>query len=138
MKTESKIFLFLIIFFAVVTPSYAYVTWQMGHFEVIGTTVFALTLLFCLMIWGLLVITGRTVGMRPEDRKDGEIVENAGALGFFPPSSIVPFWSALAITVILLGVVALTLAVTVWHYLNERRKAKKESAAGIPAVEPEI
>ena len=105
MKTESTIFLFLIIFFAVVTPSYAYVTWQMGHFEVIGTTVFALTLLFCLMIWGLLVITGRTVGMRPEDRKDGEIVENAGALGFFPPSSIVPFWSALAITVILLGVV---------------------------------
>lgn len=105
MKTESKIFLFLIIFFAVVTPSYAYVTWQMGHFEVIGTTVFALTLLFCLMIWGLLVITGRTVGMRPEDRKDGEIVENAGALGFFPPSSIVPFWSALAIMVILLGVV---------------------------------
>ncbi|MBN9159279.1 MULTISPECIES: DedA family protein [unclassified Microbacterium] len=42
------------------------------------------------------------------------------------------------IDVILLGVVALTLAVTVWHYLNERRKAKKESAAGIPAVEPEI
>ncbi len=42
------------------------------------------------------------------------------------------------IDVILLGVVALTLAVTVWHYLNERRKAKKESAAGVPAVEPEI
>jgi len=42
------------------------------------------------------------------------------------------------IDVILLGVVALTLAVTVWHYLNERRKAKKEAAAGIPVVEPEI
>lgn len=42
------------------------------------------------------------------------------------------------IDVILLGVVALTLAVTVWHYFNERRKAKKESAAGVPAVEPEI
>ncbi|MGN7862163.1 DedA family protein [Microbacterium sp. 22303] len=42
------------------------------------------------------------------------------------------------IDVILLGVVALTLAVTAWHYFNERRKAKKESAAGIPAVEPEI
>ena len=83
MKTESKIFLFLIIFFAVVTPSYAYVTWQMGHFEVIGTTVFALTLLFCLMIWGLLVITGRTVGMRPEDRKDGEIVESNTPNEFF-------------------------------------------------------
>ena len=42
------------------------------------------------------------------------------------------------IDVILLGVVALTLAVTAWHYFNERRKAKKESAAGMPAVEPEI
>ena len=105
MKTEAKIFLFLIAFFVVVTPAYAVITWQMGHFEVIGTTVLALTLLFCLMVWGLLIVTGRTVGMRPEDRKDGEIVENAGALGFFPPSSIVPFWSALAIMVILLGVV---------------------------------
>ncbi|HRL49239.1 MAG TPA: cytochrome c oxidase subunit 4 [Propioniciclava sp.] len=105
MKTEAKIFLFLIAFFVVVTPAYAVITWQMGHFEVIGTTVLALTLLFCLMVWGLLIVTGRTVGMRPEDRKDGEIVENAGALGFFPPSSIVPFWSTVAITAMLLGAV---------------------------------
>lgn len=42
------------------------------------------------------------------------------------------------IDVILLGVVVLTLAVTAWHYLNERRKAKKETAAGTPVVEPEI
>ncbi|VXC06330.1 Inner membrane protein YghB [Microbacterium sp. 8M] len=42
------------------------------------------------------------------------------------------------IDVILLGVVALTLAVTAWHYFNERRKAKKETAAGIPAVDPEV
>ena len=105
MKTEAKIFLFLIAFFVVVTPAYAVITWQMGHFEVIGTTVLAQTLLCCLMVWGLLIVTGRTVGMRPEDRKDGEIVENAGALGFFPPSSIVPFWSTVAITAMLLGAV---------------------------------
>lgn len=42
------------------------------------------------------------------------------------------------IDVILLGVVVLTLTVTAWHYLNERRKAKKETAAGAPVVEPEI
>lgn len=42
------------------------------------------------------------------------------------------------IDVILLGVVVLTLAVTAWHYLNERRKARLESAAGVPTVEPEI
>ncbi len=105
MKTEAKIFFFLVAFFLIVTPVYAYMTWIGGHFEPIGTTVLALTLLFSAMIWGLLIITGRQNGMRPEDRKDGEIVENAGALGFFPPSSIVPFWSTIAIALILLGAV---------------------------------
>lgn len=105
MKAEAKIFLFLVVFFLIVTPVYAYVTWSMGHFEVIGVTVLALTLLFSVMIWGLLVITGKTVGMRPEDRKDGEIVEGAGPLGFFPPSSIVPFWTTVAMSVVLLGAV---------------------------------
>jgi membrane-associated protein len=42
------------------------------------------------------------------------------------------------IDVILLGVVFLTLAVTAWHYFNERRKAKLEAASGAPVVEPEI
>ena len=42
------------------------------------------------------------------------------------------------IDVILLGVVVLTLAITGWHYFNERRKAKKETAAGTPVVDPEI
>lgn len=106
MKTESRIFLFLVIFFVIVTPIYAFSTWRIdGQVEVIGTTVFALTLLFSVMIWALLALTGRTVGPRPEDRKDGEIVEGAGALGFFPASSIVPFWSAVAIILIFVGVV---------------------------------
>lgn len=41
------------------------------------------------------------------------------------------------IDVILLGVVVLTLAVTAWHYFSERRKMKKEAAAGTitPATE---
>lgn len=105
MKTEAKIFLFLLVFFAIVAPAYAYVTWSMGHFEVIGTTVLVLTLVFCLMVWGLLVLTGRSDGLRPSDRSDGEIVETTGALGFFPPSSIAPFWSTVAIAVIFLGVI---------------------------------
>ena len=32
-------------------------------------------------------------------------VEGAGALGFFPPTSIVPFWTTVAIAVMFLGVV---------------------------------
>ena len=107
MKTESKLFLFLVIFFLIVTPVYAVMTWDpmLGYPEPIGTTVLALTLLFSAMIWGLLALTGRSVGPRPEDRKDGEIVEGAGAQGFFPPTSIVPFWSTAAIALILLGIV---------------------------------
>ncbi|MFP5415335.1 MAG: cytochrome c oxidase subunit 4 [Actinomycetes bacterium] len=104
MKTEAKIFLFLVIFFAVVSPVYAYMTWRLdGRLEPIGTTVLLLTLLFSLMVWGLLVLTGRSTGPRPEDRKEADIVEGAGALGFFPPSSIVPFWSTVAIATIFLG-----------------------------------
>ncbi|MGN8024872.1 DedA family protein [Microbacterium sp. 22242] len=42
------------------------------------------------------------------------------------------------IDVILLGVVAVTAAVTIWHYLSERRKAKTESSATVaPVAEPE-
>jgi hypothetical protein len=47
MKTEAKLFLFMVIFFAiVVTPAYAIMTWDaaVGHPEVIGTTVLVLTL----------------------------------------------------------------------------------------------
>ena len=32
---------------------------------------------------------------RPEDRKDGEIADGAGELGFFPPYSWWPLWCAL-------------------------------------------
>ncbi len=107
MKTEAKLFLFMVIFFAIVTPIYVIMTWDaaVGHPEVIGTTVLVLTLLFCAMIWGLLALTGRSTGARPEDRADGEIIEGAGALGFFPPTSIIPFWSTIAISIMLLGAV---------------------------------
>lgn len=105
MKTEARIFLFLVIFFAIVTPIYVVMTWDahLGHPEVIGTTVLTLSLLFSAMIWGMLALTGRSTGARYEDRKDAEIIEGSGALGFFPPTSIVPFWSVVAISIMFLG-----------------------------------
>lgn len=106
MKTESKIFLFLVIFFLAVTPIYLFITWWLdGAIEPIGTTVLALTLLFSTMIWGALALTGRTIDPRPEDRKDAEVIEGAGALGFFPPSSLVPFWSTVVLSLMMLGMV---------------------------------
>lgn len=104
MKVETRLFLFLVIFFALVAPIYAFVTWRLGgSVEVIGTTVFILTFVMTAMIAGFLHLTGRGIDLRPEDNKDAEIVEGAGALGFFPPSSIWPFWGALVAAVILLG-----------------------------------
>ena len=43
-------------------------------------------------------------GGRPEDRKDGEIAEGAGELGFFPPYSWWPLWCALCLAAMVLGV----------------------------------
>ena len=41
---------------------------------------------------------------RPEDRKEGEIADGAGELGFFPPYSWWPLWCALALGVVVYGV----------------------------------
>ena len=106
MKTEAFIFMLLTIFFLVVTPLYAVVTWLLdGQLEPIGTTVLALTLLFSAMIWGTFALTARTISPRPEDRKDAEVMDGAGVLGFFPPKSLVPFWTTVALAIMLLGVV---------------------------------
>jgi hypothetical protein len=42
---------------------------------------------------------------RPEDRKDGEIADGAGELGFFPPYSWWPMWCTMTLATIVIGVV---------------------------------
>ena len=41
---------------------------------------------------------------RPEDRKEAEVVDGAGELGFFPPYSWWPLWCAMCLAAIALGV----------------------------------
>jgi hypothetical protein len=41
---------------------------------------------------------------RPEDRKDGEIADGAGELGFFPPYSWWPLWCAGALGTCVYGI----------------------------------
>ena len=43
---------------------------------------------------------------RPEDRKDGEIADGAGELGFFPPYSWWPLWCGLTLAVMVFGIAA--------------------------------
>lgn len=98
MKGERMIFASVAIFFVVVAPIYWFVSG-----EIIGTVALLLTLAFCAMLAVYFTIQSRKIDPRPEDRKDAEIVEGAGELGFFPSSSIWPFWAGLTITVMSLG-----------------------------------
>ncbi len=98
MKQESQIFVYLTIFMGIVAPIY----WFTSH-EVIGTAALTLTFGFTAMLSAYLFIQSRKMDPRLEDRKDAEIVEGAGELGFFPPASIWPFWSAMVVTIAALG-----------------------------------
>lgn len=97
MKTERNIFIFVFLFFLIVTPIY----WFMAR-EWAGTFVLGATGGLGAMAAGYLHLKGHKL-VRPEDRKDGEIYEKAGDVAFFPPSSIWPFWCAVVVALIFLG-----------------------------------
>lgn len=99
---EAWIFGGLALFFVVVAPLY----WFISK-EVIGAIGLLLTMLLMLMIFFYLIVIGRKdlKVARPSDNPEAEIIDGAGDLGFYPPQSIWPMWCALAIGVILLGIV---------------------------------
>lgn len=98
MKAERWIFVFIAAFFLTVAPIYWFTS-----YEVIGTVALLLTFAFCGMLAVFFTITSNKIDPRPEDRKDGEIVDGAGDVGFFPSSSIWPFWAALTVLLMALG-----------------------------------
>ena len=98
MKVEAWIFAGLAIFFALVTPVY----WFMSE-DPTGTAALILTLFLVLMIAAYLGLVARRIPPRPEDKKEGEIAEGAGELGFFPPQSKWPLFCALTFVLVVLG-----------------------------------
>ncbi|MFC0624430.1 cytochrome c oxidase subunit 4 [Kribbella deserti] len=100
MKAEAWIFGILTVFVILVTPVY----WFMSK-DPTGTSALVMTFFLCLLVAFYLGATGKRMDARPEDRKDAEIVEGAGELGFFPPYSWWPLYCALALSVIVLGIV---------------------------------
>lgn len=98
MKPEKWTFFYVAIFFGIVAPVY----WFMSH-EIAGTFALGFSSLLGLLVGVYLTITARTFDPRPEDRLDGEVIEGAGDVGFFAPSSIWPFFVALTAVVIMLG-----------------------------------
>jgi hypothetical protein len=104
MKVEAWIFIITTVFFVLVSPAYWFVT---GDWT--GTSALVMTTLLTLMMSLYLGFHAARMDPRPEDRKDGEIADGAGELGFFPPYSWWPLWCAMT-----LGTCVLAVAFGAW------------------------
>ncbi len=100
MKAESWIIVSIAIFCALVAPIYWWIT-----YDPTGTTALVMTTLLCTLLGFYLIVVAKQIPARPEDRDDGDIIDGAGELGFFPPYSWWPLYCSLAFTAIVLGLV---------------------------------
>ncbi|NEK84552.1 cytochrome c oxidase subunit 4 [Blastococcus saxobsidens] len=91
MKVEALIFNLITVF--CVVAAIVYGLWSR---EPIGTTALALSGGLTGLIGGFFWFVSRRIDARPEDRKDADIAEGAGELGFFPPASYWPITLALS------------------------------------------
>ncbi len=89
MKAEAWIFVVCSVFFVLVAPAYWFIT-----YDPTGTSALVMTALLCLLVTFYLGFHASRMDPRPEDRKDAEIADGAGELGFFPPYSWWPLWCA--------------------------------------------
>ena len=91
MKVEALIFNLIAVFCIAAAVVYGF--WAQ---EPIGTTALVLSGGLTGLIGGFFWFVSRRIDARPEDRKDAEIAEGAGELGFFSPGSYWPFGIALS------------------------------------------
>ena len=103
MKVEALIFNIIAAFCVIAAAVYGF--WSR---EPIGTTALVLSAGLTGLIGGFFWFVSRRIDARPEDRKDAEIADGAGELGFFSPGSYWPF--GLALSVGLMG-----LALAFWY-----------------------
>jgi len=99
MKVESLLFGVCAVFVFAVTPAY----WLIAG-DPTGTTALAMTFLLLALITFYLGFHARRMEPRPEDRKEAEVADGAGELGFFPPYSWWPLWCALCLATMTAGV----------------------------------
>jgi hypothetical protein len=102
-KVEAAIFNLITVF--CIVAAIVYGVWAR---EPIGTTALVLSGGLCALIGGFFWFVSRRIDARPEDRKDAEIADGAGELGFFSPASYWPF--GLALSAALMG-----LALAFWY-----------------------
>ncbi|MBB3082158.1 cytochrome c oxidase subunit 4 [Geodermatophilus sabuli] len=97
MKVEALIFNVIGVFCIVMAIVYG--LWAR---EPIGTTALVLSGGLTFLIGGFFWFVSRRIDARPEDRKDADIADGAGELGFFPPASYWPL--GIALSAALMGV----------------------------------
>jgi O-antigen/teichoic acid export membrane protein len=102
-KVEAAIFNLIAVF--CVVAAIVYGIWSR---EPIGTTALVLSGGLTALIGGFFWFVSRRIDARPEDRKDAEIADGAGELGFFSPASYWPF--GLAVSAATMG-----LALAFWY-----------------------
>lgn len=98
MKVEALVFNIIAIF--CVAAAVTYGAWAK---EPIGTTALVLSAGLTGMIGAFFWFVSRRIDARPEDRKDAEIADGAGELGFFSPASYWPLGLALSVALAGLG-----------------------------------
>ncbi len=103
MKVEALIFNIIALFCVVAATVYGF--WSK---EPIGTTALVLSGGLTGLIGGFFWFVSRRIDARPEDRKDADIADGAGELGFFSPGSYWPL--GLAMSAALMG-----LALAFWY-----------------------
>ena len=91
MKVEALIFNIIAVFCVIAAVVYGF--WAQ---EPIGTTALVLSAGLTFLIGGFFWFVSRRIDARPEDRKDADVADGAGELGFFPPSSYWPLGLALS------------------------------------------
>jgi hypothetical protein len=107
MKAEAWIFAACTIFLVLVTPAYWLVTDASDHGpDWTGTSALTMTTLLTLMVTIYLGFHAKRMDPRPEDRNDALIADGAGELGFFPPYSWWPLWTAAALGTSVFGIAA--------------------------------
>lgn len=99
MRIEGWVFGGIALFIAIMTPLY----WYLSN-DPTGTAALTLTFSLCSLISLYLFVTGRRLPSRPEDRKNAEVHEGAGELGFFSPHSFWPLFVGLSVAVAVGGV----------------------------------
>src|SRR3989337_669418 len=99
MRAEAWLFGATTAFFVLVSPSYWFITYDWT-----GTSALVMTTLLAAMVTLYLGFHAARMDPRPEDRKEAEIADGAGELGFFPPSSWWPLWCASSLAVMVYAV----------------------------------